>query len=137
MTNKEIAKRLRHIVDYHLDTTTINSLADELDPPKPEPGTVVWYLALWDDVWHMGIVEENDRGYARTQWGGVVDLDEIEWKPARILRPRQVAVDVPPLSEWPKGSLVMEAAITGGERDIWVAELITRQEAKRMEERDE
>ena len=102
MMNKEIAERLRDMTNRigSLTAESLKELADELDPPKPEPGTVVWWR--W--------VGSNQRMYERTghfRGDGVVDAYgdfhrdfAVECKPAHILAQDEVAVKVPPVSEW-------------------------------------
>jgi hypothetical protein len=109
MTNKEIAEKLRHVADYNLSYAHLRDLANELDPPRPEPGTVVWYKFTrepeWSlkERWRLGIVTvEGDALWTVTH--DLVLLCDVEYKPARILADDEVAVKVPPVSEWPQGA---------------------------------
>lgn len=126
MTHKEIAERGRRILsqtDRNADDKyrELVELFDELDPPRPEPGTGLWWR-YWRDggAWKLGIVEEFGDGVVDSEqefhgWG------DIEYKPARIAGPMQEIVDIPPVSEW------------DGAESIYVRKAITRAEAERME----
>lgn len=105
MTNKEIAER----IDIAMGSTEydghggvfqqLRALRNELDPPKPEPGTVVWWRHVPKDGvngvivdWTTGVAVVDNNAGIYSQYGWYA-WDEIEWKPARILKPGQVAVD--------------------------------------------
>ena len=97
MTHKEIAQLLRDMSNRigSLTRASFAELADELAPPRPAPGTVVWWR--WDDMpdWHIGQVSEDGKGIAWRifSWDKhVASWDHIEWKPARIAGPGQVIV---------------------------------------------
>jgi hypothetical protein len=100
MTHKQIANRLREIIQGEgpRPYTQLELLADELDPPRPEPGTVVWWrykYAGGPEYKYLGIVEDSgegiiDAGQEFREWG------DIEYKTAHILAPNEVAV---PLEE--------------------------------------
>ena len=143
MTNAEIAHRLRCLMDVYGDMGELQHLANELDPPKPEPGAAVWYWLDEDDGPHIGVVEENTaRSWARTQWGGFADLDECRWEPARILGPRQVAVDIPPTSEWWSSWDYVDIQYVPRDRVRYpfgavTLYTLTREEAGRMEAEDD
>ena len=140
INDKEIAKRLRDIANNAADADVeLRLLADELDPPKPEPG-LVWYTPRNANNWRLGWwngtkVRDVEEGYLMANI-----QDDLRIKPARILGPRQVAVDVKPVSEWNSGTNAIE---------LWMYEInphypnsrtlktITREEAERMEEPDE
>ena len=113
MTNKEIADR-----------------------PRPKPGTVVWFRTPSLVEWRIGEAQLNgvfEPGtYLLKRW------ERIEWKIARILADDEVAVKVPPVSEWPEDAWVIEAAYTikGGDARFF-AEIITRTEAEAREVGDE
>jgi len=134
MTNKEIAERLRKIMNmYSVDK--LQQLANELDPPRPEPGTVVWWRYPDDGEWFPGVAKpdgvEDHSDYP--------DWDEIEWKPARILAPDEVAVKVPPVSEWPNEAFRIDSEpyyrMQGWSKKTigQYVTLITRAEAESME----
>jgi hypothetical protein len=97
MTNKEIAEIIRRGQQDELDR-----LVDELDPPLPEPETVVWcHQEPWpSDQWE--IATSAEQGVYITGHGAALPWDSIQWKPARILADDEVAVKVP--SEFPDGS---------------------------------
>ena len=139
MTDKEIAERLRKIMADYGDMGELQELADELDPPRPEPGTLVWWSYANDTARkHLGYV--SDRQY------GVVPLNEkpgfddyyvpfeqIEWKPARILGLDEVVVKVPPVSEWPGDSETLITLFEGEKRAHRHRDVITRADAARRE----
>lgn len=97
LTNKEIAQRLREL-DESGNWGGVQDLADELDPPLPEPGTVVWWAHANDTgrqyigyAVHDGVASLHHPESVRDHY--VAKWDRIEWWPARILEPGQVAVD--------------------------------------------
>ena len=91
MTLKEIADRIRATATVHTDPDLLQ-LADELDPPRPEPGTVVrWRYVYFENNFIAGVVAEGG--------DGVIDSEQefhewcyIDYKPARILAPGEVAL---------------------------------------------
>ncbi len=108
MTNKEIARNGRAIMSSNTHSVKekwrlLESLFEDLDPPLPEPGTVVWWRDCGDMPWALGLVGGTtgygviNRERACYRW------DEIEWKPAHVCGPRQKVVDIPPVEEWGKG----------------------------------
>jgi len=128
MTNAEIAERLRDIAEYNLDSSNLKALADELDQPKPETGTVVWWRFRKDNEWQLGQVQEYNLLYS---FGSDVDKEwaDIEWKPARILADDEVAIPVEELID------VRKDISNGRYRDVsdWAKYYIDREEALRME----
>jgi hypothetical protein len=99
MTHKQIANRLREIIQGEgpHPYTQLELLADTLDPARPEPGTVVWWRACGGETWALGMCY----GRQGCESIGVADLyqtryrfSDIEYKPARILAPNEVAVDM-------------------------------------------
>ena len=54
MTNAEIAHRLRCLMDVYGDMGELQHLANELDPPKPEPGTVKLCSRHYNPVISLG-----------------------------------------------------------------------------------
>ena len=139
MMHKEIAQRLREL-DETGNWGGVQDLADELDPPLPETGTVVWWRWADKPNWQIGQVSDDGKGIVARifSWDNhVAPWERIEWKPARIAGPRQVIVDVPRVSDWPKDGTHVEAAVTGYSDTWWFAEVITRAEAERMEAGDE
>jgi hypothetical protein len=142
MTEKEIADRLRDIADNAADADVeLRMLADELDP-RPEPGTAVWFTLGENDPDppELGIVTKS-RVHVIDADGFVHSMAEVRIKPARVLGPRQVAVDVPPVAEWGHKTTDVEIRLhwwdqkrsQGSER----VRLITRAEAMRMEANDD
>jgi len=146
MTNKETAKRLREIAD-EIAAARINGfgnrlidLANELDPTRPLTGTVVWWKRHDYTKWNLGYVA--DRQYGVVPLNDEIGFDDyylpwadVEWKPARILADDEVAVKIPPVSEWPDNAgqvLAMYATVTSA-RVAPLRQIITRDEAERME----
>jgi hypothetical protein len=136
MTNdekQEIAEKVRRfariVQDYYPNTAAeMQSLMDELDPPLPEPGTVVQFVESGD----YGVIDGN--GHVHTQH--TVITDPRPYKPATIARPGQVVVDVPPVSEWGNAGEIALAFIKPNNHELRDT-IITRAEAERMEaERD-
>jgi hypothetical protein len=142
MTHKEIANRLREIIQGEgpHPYTKLELLADTLDPPRPEPGTVVWYKASEKD-WAVGIAGE----YFDTEIDRRIDviydgtpapfmLSACKWKPARILADDEVAVKVPPVEEWTPNATAIGVYMSYGDSGVVkLRDVITRKEAKRME----
>jgi len=131
---RKIAERLR-LIDTGTDTgyVAINKLADELDPPRPEPGTVVLYALPKSDDWCAGWWT----GKSVFDFASQLHLDpsNLRIKPARILADDEVAVKVPPVSEWPENAgqvLAMYATVTSA-RVAPLTQIITRAEAEHME----
>ena len=141
MTNKEIADRLRGLIDATSNgivlSEYIQRIADELDPPRPSPGTVVWWRHIPRDGvivdWTTGVVVPDNKAGIYSQYGWYA-WDEIEYKPARIAGPMQEIIDIPPVSEWPEKTddVNIWAQYTSGLRGE-VLKRITRAEAKRRE----
>ncbi len=146
MTDKETAERLRKLIDGTSNgivlSEAIQNIADELDPPWPEPGTVVWWRGMARGAskeWKLG-----EAGYGRVyQFGSShgIPLGTIEWKPSRALASDEVAVKVPPVSQWGPRVTSIEVLLKywqmGEEGMIIKEKLITRAEAVCMEDKDE
>jgi hypothetical protein len=138
MNAKEIAERLRAIADkplmIHDPRAELSSLANELDPPRPEPGTVVWWQVRCDEPLALGFVGYDERVYAKDGTSYPI-YSLIVIKPARILAPDEVAIKVPPVSEWPETSDCLEACFYSWPKNGLKTGLtiITRAEAERME----
>ena len=135
MTNKEIAERLRDMSNRigSLTQSSLAELADELDPPLPEPGTVVW----WQDDEGLGdptLGQVNEHGCIE-MFGTIreLELSEVKWWPARIAGPMQEIVDIPPVSEWPEDSETLTTLFEGEKRALRYRDVITRTEAARRE----
>ena len=92
MTKKETAERLRKL-DETGNWGGVQALADTLDPPRPEPGTVVW--VRWSDSQQWRLAEVDETGGVEL-FGTVADfpLEELEWKLARILAPDEVSIPI-------------------------------------------
>ena len=139
MTNKEIAERLREIATARAFTMenrqAVEDIADTLDPPRPEPGTVVWWnydRAKHDLEWKIGIVTDDGLLIVAAD-GDKHFLHHTITKPARILAPDEVAVKVPPVSEWPEWAQDIEWRYGGEVGCTLHRPIITRDEAERME----
>ena len=133
MNQKEIADRIRATLTVHSDFDLIR-LADELDPPRPEPGTVVWWRVAADDTWRLGCVVAYgivpaDNINACWNW----DCRGLEYKPARIAGPMQEIVDIPPVSEWPEYGDTLITLFEGKAKALRYRDVITRDEAARRE----
>jgi len=89
MTHKEIIQELENIIDQTDRDTLHNGIRafiQRLGPPRPEPGTVVWWRVTADDKWHLGCdygIVPADNVNACWNW----DVNGLEYKPARILAP--------------------------------------------------
>ncbi len=138
MTHKQIANRLREIIQGEgpHPYAQLELLADTLDPPRPEPGTVVWWrykYAGGPEYKYLGIVEDRgegiiDAGQEFHEWG------DIEYRPARILADDEVAMKVPPVREWQRKFRELEINVfTPGTGDIYHRKIITRAEAEAQE----
>ena len=139
MTHKEIAKRLRGLIDATSNgivlSESIQRIADELDPPRPEPGTVVW----WQDDEGLGdpaLGQVNEHGCIE-MFGTIreLELSEVKWWPVRIAGPMQEIVDIPPLREWPDNADYAELRLHYGRGEMTtnVRFGITRDEAARRQ----
>jgi hypothetical protein len=140
MTKKDIAERLREIIAYQQHPyTRMEELADELDPPRPEPGTVVWcHQESWpSDQWE--IATSAEQGVYITGHGAALPWDSIRWKPARILADDEVAVKVPLVREWPDDSECVEVALIYDRHTHlkYAQHVITRAEAEAREAGDD
>ena len=139
MTHKEIAERLRDMSNRigSLTQSSLAELADELDPPLPEPGTVVWWRfigALAYHGWEHGVVDKSLKGVWSSD--GLVHWSRIEYKPARIAGPMQEIVDIPPVKDWPRNCDEVELKWHYDDRDFMsgsAGATITRGEAARRE----
>jgi hypothetical protein len=141
MTHKDIAERLREIIAYQQDPhTRMEELADELDPPRPEPGTVVWYKftrePAWSlkERWRLGIVTvEGDALWTVTH--DLVLLCDVEYKPARILADDEVPATVPSIRA-PFDYLILKWHYVCNGRDWGTADAgvrLTSDDVERME----
>jgi hypothetical protein len=141
MTHKQIANRLREIIQGERPHpyTQLELLADTLDPPRPEPREfVLWRYIIRADTMDFipAIVAEGG--------DGVIDSEQefhewcdIEWKPARILAPNEVAVKVPPTQTWGHRTTDVEIVLrywdVQNEDHSERVQLITRAEAEAQE----
>jgi len=99
MTNKELAQIYRNTA-AHLDCTKLaasdieiirilRNRADELDPPKPQGGTVVWWrynpkhASSPYGPWELGITAHTGDGIYAAD-GSIYPWDKIEWDEAHI-----------------------------------------------------
>ena len=148
MTDKERAAVYREladgeIADSMLTKHRLRQMANELDPPRPEPGENLPYSSKFLFVRPKG-TDERFRPALMQRGGIFVDqysghalaLSDFEWKPARIAGPMQELVDIPPVREWPvlATSIHMHYYMNpknGNVSDI--CRVITRAEAERRE----
>lgn len=102
MTNDEIGKRLRRkaaemrMYGYLEAAESIEALADELSPPRPDPGVFVYWRFIGGVTWQPGIVYGrigDDKSH------GVIDchgtyrrFDKIEFQLVRPLTANEVPV---------------------------------------------
>jgi hypothetical protein len=90
MTNKERAEQLRDIAQEMRVAEMpiphqIEEVADELDPPRPELGTVVWCLTDFDvEPEKLFLSKEKAEEYNREHFGGDNLIFQM-WLPGRIL----------------------------------------------------
>ena len=141
MTNKEIAEQLRSIARaeglYTQNRKELFRLADELDPQRPEPGTLVW--VRWNEAGlQTALVDADGKGVVFNDNSYLPWEVVIECVKPRVLAPDEVAVKVPPASEWPKEAESLHCDpwfANGGKRYMRhsSALTITRAEAERME----
>lgn len=145
MTDKEkAAMMLRYIAAMAhkgIGKTEIEYIAteyaDRLDPPKPKQG---WYaVKISQGMWNVGYWTGFELCRSNT------DLTPIEHRQIQEFRPllgsRQVAVDIPLVSNWPDKAerleITMEYWPYNTDVQPWTETEITRKEAKRMENENE
>jgi hypothetical protein len=134
MTNKEISEIGRQCLNVR-DYDRLHQLFDELDPPYPEPGAVVWYRRTDADPWILAIVEEGGEGIVFDDRSYLPWFNVYEWKLARILADDEVAVQVPDISGWPDDSECVEVALIYDRHTHlkYAQHVITRAEAEARE----
>ena len=151
MTDKERAQAYREVADWLLEhadiepqiqvrlSKLVRDYADELDAPRPTPGTIVW----WQDTEGLsdpGLGQVNEYGFVEMfGTGKSLDRREIKWWPARIAEPGQEIVDIPPVSEWPMTATDIQMFYVDRNRRFLspvgaIGRVITRDEAARREE---
>lgn len=91
MDDKKLVDRLREALKYDGYNRMVADIIEELDPPRPAPGTVVWWRRGPQDNWILGIVDGESYGVMHMT--GLVPFDDVEYKPARILAPDKVALE--------------------------------------------
>lgn len=125
--------------------TELYAIAEERDPLKPEPG---WYAVLVLDItgerWMVGYFD--GRALYKSESNAITDAPlvgkEYIYEYRRILGPRQLAVELPPVSEWSDQAHTMQIQYVPRDVDgfpfgaVTVME-ITRNQAERMEADDE
>jgi hypothetical protein len=144
MTNKEIAARLRSVAKLEssgsITKSRLHEIADELDPPRPEPGTVVWWkFGTDDDEYRIGQVNDSGTGVRGVYWNSTPAYwKHIDYKPARILAPDEVAVKVPPVEEWTPNATAIGVYMSYGDSGcVKLRDVITRAEAEAREVSDD
>ena len=139
MTDKEMADRIDAILTKAVGSSTMSeellTLRNELAPPKPEPRTLVWHTPPKADDWRLGYIDHR-HALVDIETGYLVDQTSLRMKPARVLGPRQVAVDVD------DARIIYElAGLVCSLEDIAVVyrfrKAIERAEAERMEAEDD
>ena len=148
MTNEERAQAYRAVADWVLEhpgiepqvqvrlSKMIRDKADEIAPPRPTPGTIVW----WQDT--EGLLDPelgqvNKYGFIEMfGTGKALGRREVKWWPACIAGLMQQIVDIPPVIEWPKTATAIH--LFYGSMDARficsIGRVITRDEAARREE---
>jgi hypothetical protein len=143
MNEKQLANRLRDIANNAADADVeLRMLADELDPPKPEPGKSIWFQQRIGGPWEFGIshidADYSDDEVILVSANDGFTFEQIHtWKPARVLGPRQVAVDVLPVEEWPRNATYIGVYYENDSGLISPICDIPRTEAERMEASDD
>ena len=134
MTPKEIADRIRATATVHTDPDLLQ-LADELDPPHSAPGTVLWWKYPSTRNWEIARVHQtgNQLPGIYDLRGNFVPLDNIKWKPARVLPLGRVAVRYEELVDAVKD---LDNSRTDAVR-TWLNYYIAREEAARTEVEDD
>ena len=150
MTNEERAQAYREVADWVLEhadiepqiqvrlSKLVRDYADELYPPRPTPGTIVWWQdteGLSDPV--LGQVTE----YGFIEMFGTrkaLGRREVKWWPARIAGPMQEIVDIPPVREWPMSATAIQMFYVDKNRRFLspvgaIGRVITRDEAAHKE----
>jgi hypothetical protein len=87
--NKEKAGAYRGAAEFleregYRVSDVLRAKADELDPPRPEPGAVVWWH-MDGGEWQVGIVSAHMQIIDSEL--DAYEFEEVEYKPARILAP--------------------------------------------------
>ena len=137
MTHKQIAERLREIIQGEgpHPYTQLELLADTLDPPRPESGTVVWWRWYNDQEWRIGQVNNEGDGIRGLYWNSApVSWERIEYHPARILADDEVAVKIPLVEEWTPNATAIGVYMSYGDSGcVKLRDVITRAEAEARE----
>jgi len=101
MSDNELADRLRHIADGPTLTLEarreLHGVADELDPPKPEPGTPIWFQQREGGPWEFGMTHLDDNysddvAVIVSAYDGFTFEQVHAWQPAQILGRNEVAI---------------------------------------------
>jgi hypothetical protein len=136
MTNKKIAERIRNIIqgEEPHPYTRMERLADELDPPRPEPGTVVWMESgRYGITAKKGILTVSENGFGRfIPWDQEPMIDP---QPARMLADDEVAAIVPSIGA-PFDYLILKWHYVCNGRDWGTADAgvtLTSDDVERME----
>lgn len=104
MNNEELASQLDQWANtiemaYPIVAKQMRKQADELDPPKSEPGTPVWWRNFSSDHWSFGILDGSGFSLIISDDGSEIDLTSVEWKPARVAGDDEVVVNRDDLSQ--------------------------------------
>ena len=153
MTNEEQAGAFRAIAEWVLENSEIEpqarvrlskmirGKADELDPPCPEPGMIVWWRYPHVRNWQIAKVHQaGDQLPGIYNLRGVfVTMSDVQWEPARIPGPMQEIVDIPPTREWPLTATAIQMFYVDSNRRFLspvgaIGRVVTREEMVCKEE---
>jgi hypothetical protein len=87
MDEKQLADRLRKLSKARQNDLELNKIADELDPPRPKLGTVVWFQQREGGPWELGMVTFDsfeDEPVVISATDGYTFAQLSTWKPVSI-----------------------------------------------------
>ena len=128
---KYVGAKLRELSELAKDgfivtDSVLTDLANKVDPPRPEPGTVVWWREDGGN-WQIGIVSE-DREIIDVEINAY-EFREVEWKKANVCYPGEMPFFIPPAEEWPKEATCIIAHFSDGVfNEGNIRRIITKQE---------
>lgn len=99
MTNKEIGRIGKELLDGTDSIQNLRAFFNELDPPRPSSDTVVWWRPIGNETWELGFCVWSsvfDTVQIVAGDGHPWDINDpdaiqIEWKPAYVAPPDTVA----------------------------------------------
>jgi hypothetical protein len=136
MTNKEIAEIGRQCLNVR-DYDRLHQLFDELDPPRPESGSIVRFISGdYGIATERGIVTASEDNRADfIPWD---DVPIIKETPVRILADDEVAVKVPLVEDWTPNATAIGLYMSYGDSGaVKLRDVITRAEAEAREVSDD